>query len=251
MDNKNVGLKQKFKTVISALAMMIITLGVMLSLVSCDLNDRITEKDAIRIAREDFGCNNILWLGRVGDDDLLVSVSADGETTVRKRLSRDRGAYYVFGLDKNGKEVYVVVPIYTESSLKPTVIDWPFDYTFSEILDFAGQHGYKYSDGIEGRVEEYIDESSSVGLRTYGQEALSIADAELDYCESLGGAFSELLDIKFVFEFTVQISGIWHNCTIGQIDGKLVMMEILSGDEIETLYGDEEIRNVYTYEHDI
>ena len=60
MDNKNVGLKQKFKTVLSALVMLIITLGVTLSLVSCDLNERITEKDAIRIAREDFGCNPLI-----------------------------------------------------------------------------------------------------------------------------------------------------------------------------------------------
>lgn len=217
--------KSKFTAAFSALVLVLCSVFVF-----AGCSNELALNDAIGIAKEDFGCKKILWVSGAPARRTLTSdikYTQDGKMYLKERIFPDQGGYYVFGLDKNGNDVYVAVPRYKSSSYKPAEIDWPFDYTFTQILDFAGRYGYKYVDGIDGRIDEFTD-GNDWAMRSCGNENSILGSSQAGrYCESLNGTFCEKLDIAVVFEFQMRADdNRVYSYTIGQIDGKLMVMEI-------------------------
>ncbi len=114
--------------------------------------------EAEKIAREQFGVEEILSVGHCNNDTLLF---------YNYNLS-DKYAFYIVG-EKNEQDVFVVVPASCKNL--PFLTEWPFAYSFKEIMftlqDFAGYDvlssvlklnmGYEFA-FIEPKEGEYFYE---------------------------------------------------------------------------------------------
>ncbi|MDE5563401.1 MAG: hypothetical protein K2J01_07665, partial [Clostridiales bacterium] len=162
---------------------------------------------AFRIAKEEFGCEKILW--HIGGDyrDEVASVylyrthGFKSPVPYESVFDHPGGGSYVVGLDKFGDELFIAIPNKrsTERDPKkysPRLIQWPFAYSFTEIATFAAEYGYKHVDGIDGLSDEQLNEYYGYRLVCYNYKDENtenfikyFADADTKYDE---------LDVKFV-----------------------------------------------------
>ena len=209
------------------------------------------EYHPIRVAKEQFGCERILWLDGAHQCNNISGyyLEQGGGKFSRDHVFPQEGGYYVVGEDKSGNEIFVLVPHsdYANSKrYKAAKYDWPFDYSFGEIAAFAGEHGYKFADGIDGRLDEYYgnsgddlklnDSNEFVKTCLYESYRNFRDEAEL-------GDLYERLDVKLAFEYSVAVGEQTSDCYIIQIDGKFQLCERrYLGD------GKEDELRLYTYE---
>lgn len=167
MDNKIVNLKQKFKTVFSTLAAIVLAFCFCFAAIGCERAE--TEHPfnySLRIAKEQFSCQKVLWYCHCSyrnDAVAIVHYNTQGfrysyPLASESLFEMKYGGALVLGVDKNGWEKFIAVPDQRSKSKKPQEIQWPFIYSFTEILDFASEHGYKYVDGIDNFNEEQLDD---------------------------------------------------------------------------------------------
>lgn len=173
-------------------------------------------KDAVNIAREDFGCEKILWVDY-----------ARPQNNVLENNDTPDGGCYVVGEDKDGSEVYVVVPYYETEKHKPSTFQWKFDYTFSQIARVFAKYGYKYADGIDGMEDKYTLHDISISIFLLDME--NNVKSALAHCGDADELY-EKLDVKLVFYFRIREGRERHYFWLTQQDGSLVMYEIENGD---------------------
>lgn len=184
-------------------------------LVGC--NNDYSVEDAANIARNKYGCTKILWVSR-----------AKPENNVLQEKLPMQGGYYVVGIDKNGNEVYVAVPMFESKYYNTATFEWQFDYTFFQIAKVFAKYGYKYTDGIDGIEKEYFYNHSS----TY----ISLLDRDDNIKQNLSsfGDADELyekLDVKLVFEYNYKADDeTMRYVYLVQEGGVLVVYETVSGD---------------------
>ncbi|MCH5153868.1 MAG: hypothetical protein J1F71_01515 [Clostridiales bacterium] len=206
---------KKAKSKLPLIILVITAICVCFALIGCN-NDN-TLDDVTNVARDKFGCTKILWLNLASYDNNVGGCDVPME-----------GGYYAIGLDKDGNEVYIVVPKCKSDKIKAATFAWPFDYTFSQIAKVYSQYGYKYSDGIEGHEEDYCYSHSGIDIRMLDTEyrvktqLKSFGDADELY---------EKLDIKLMFEFSFKSRelGIGYYYLV-QEDGLFKMYEVLNKD---------------------
>ncbi|MDE6618067.1 MAG: hypothetical protein K2K13_03470 [Clostridiales bacterium] len=194
--------------------------------------ERADIEDAARIARTDFGCEKILW--------------ADYARVQNNVVQNDilpYGGSYIIGEDKDGNEVYVVVPHYITNKYKPSTFEWKFDYTFSQIVGVCAKYGYKYVEGVDVMIDKYVH----LGALPY----IDLIDSDDDVkseLEDYGDAdeLYEKLDVKLVFQLYTG-GGKFDRLTLllTQQGGSLVVYKTVNGDfnsTVTTVYNKEDIQ---------
>lgn len=78
-------------------------------------------------------------------------------------FDQERQGIYVLGVDKYGWERFIAIPHKetTERDPKlysPRLLQWPFAYSFTQIADFATEHGYKFADGIDNLNDKQLSD---------------------------------------------------------------------------------------------
>lgn len=193
--------------------------------VGCKDFEMLSKYDrAFKIARSDFGCKKILWVdSAVFGNNITGGIKYQPEEFggggfVTDEVLSQNGGYYVIGDDGDGNNIYVLVP--RDKTRESAMFEWKFDYSFSEILDFIGQFGYKYADGIDGRENEYLadhrlwindnDDVIMYKLKRFGNENELYAR----------------LDVKLFFEYRQIIGdGEFYDYYIWQEGGKLKLYQ--------------------------
>ena len=189
---------------------------------------------AMRIAKEEFGCERILWYAGGDYSSELVSVYlydtyGHKSTVPYSVFDQQNGGDYVVGVDKYGYEMFIAIPDQESTDrnpkeYSPRLIQWPFAYSFTEIAKFAAEHGYKYADGIDGLNDELLIDYYKASFTILCREDRVMyhfkeifSDAEKKYDE---------LDVKFVLSYRDMVDEMnWSDYYIMQIDGKLIMYE--------------------------
>ena len=203
------------------------------------------EYHPIRVAKEQFGCERILWLDGAHQCNNISGyyLEQGGGKFSRDHVFPQEGGYYVVGEDKSGNEIFVLVPHsdYANSKrYKAAKYDWPFDYSFKEIAMFAGEYGYKYANGIDGLEDEFFSPSSYHLNLCDTEDNVKRGLLELQWFDSVDAIYSRM-DVKMFFSFRYKPSeSHWNDYYIMQENGKLKMYEFK--DNMET--------NIITYERD-
>ena len=224
---------------------MTVFLVAILGLCTLGCSDESISGYAIRIAKEEFGCEKILWYNSATYRNELTNVYLYDEryisTIPAEYFEPERGGVYVLGVDKFGSELFIAVPnqksVEKGMRYSPRLIQWPFAYSFREIANFAAEYGYKYADGIEGHEEEYQSD--------YFKSALTALDNKDDIIYYFKAIFSDAekkydeLDVKFVLRYTVDYDGNPVLYYVTQEGGKLKLYENKKtdlGDVTEIIY---------------
>lgn len=195
-----------------------------------------------RVAKEQFGCERILWFGG-GQHCNNISgyyVEQGGGKFGRDRVFPQEGGYYIVGEDKDGNEVFVLVPHekYADNKrYKAAKYDWPFDYSFGEIATFAGKYGYEYADGIDGREDEFF--GSPRRLKLYDtDDVVKRRLSELRAFDDADAIYGRM-DVKMFFSFGYEPSeGHRNDYYIMQEDGKLKMYELKDHEDANVIIFD-------------
>ena len=238
----------KVKTVLFFFAAIVVTVCFGLAAIGCSQGAETDFNRAIRRARESFGCEKILWCGFAvhGNNVSSTDIEMENGYTYRKdAVLGQRGGYYVIGLNKNGEAQFVLIPKdegtkvddsdEIRPSYKSTLFDWPFAYSFSEMAAFMGEHGYKYGNGIEGKIDEY----------RYGDQTLYPVDRSFDIMAHYDGGddreeFYNRLDVEFTFAYYTE----HEHYLLTQEGGKLKLYEwrFTDSDIIKSVhvYGEQE-----------
>lgn len=243
MDNKNVNLKQKFKTLFSALVAIVLALCFCFAAIGC--GDKETEYEYIvRVIKEEYNVEKILWIDTAVNCNTISGIdyyTPNGYVHSKESLfPNNHSGWYVLGIDNRGYETFVLVPRKQDSKIKPKVYQWPFAYTFTEIVGFAAEYGYKYKDGIGDSLGDFLNDENG---------ALHVLDKKYDKygIESKDvGTFTELfedpdkkydeLDVKFVFNFSGGYTDEqWTHYYITQESGKLILYEVVNTDAAKNI----------------
>lgn len=234
-------MKKRLKLVLA----VIIALCASFAAIGCAEGDK--EYYPIRIAKEQFGCERIWWIGGgIYCNNISGYYLEEGGGKFGKdHVFPMEGGYYVVGEDKDGNEIFMLIPFekHAREGYKAVKYDWPFDYSFKEIAGFAGEHGYKFADGIDGKVDEFYEDNST---------RLLIFDTDFHIRYFLKSYFSKFgdvetvydsLDVKLLLHFQYENGDEnFYNCFIIQQDGKLNLIKLNGRNAEDTC--------VVTYERD-
>lgn len=156
---------------------------------------------AIKIARERFGCDEILWTTKISNFSGLIS-----DEDAANRFAMTMYVYGVVGKN-NGKETLVIVPSFLDIA-EPCEAQWQLDYSFTDIVSRLQS---------EGVIREAVAANENCGKYSEVIEGCSVLreDNEQLY---------DRLDIKFVFKLNGQDgSGNFMGYTVWQENHKLVL----------------------------
>lgn len=201
---------KKHKIITTLLLTPILLCTVCLMLVSCASQD-IKYNEAIAIAKQDFGCEKILW---IQSGALILETKPEEEIPVYSL--RSHYAYYIVG-EKEGKEVYIVVPSNPDLD-KPYTATWGLDYSFTQIVEKFNENEAQY-------VADVPDDYYSVNRDSYINLIVN-RDTIRDFAEYYNvndnyDSFYECLDVKLVFEYRWEVEGNEHRCMVAQENGEL------------------------------
>lgn len=201
---------KKHKIITTLLLTPILLCIVCLMLVSCASQD-IKYNEAIAIAKQDFGCDKILWI----QSGALILETKPGEKIPVYSL-RSNYAYYVVG-EKDGEEMYIVVPS-TPDLDKPYTTTWGLDYSFTQIVEKFNDFGAQY-------VANVPDDYYSLKHSNYINLIVN-TDTIRDFAEYYNvddnyDSFYECLDVKLVFEYRWEVEGNEYRCMVAQENGEL------------------------------
>lgn len=176
---------------------------------SCSPRD-LSYREAIEIAKKDFGCDKILW---IQTNALVLETKPDEIPSLRSHYS-----YYIVG-EKNGKEIDIVVP--SNPDLEEAYIStWGLDHSFTQIVEKFNDFGAHYiadvpddydPAGRDRPIELFADRDTITHLAEYYN-----ADGELLY---------DRLDLKAIFEYRWEADGVAHRCMVFQEGGELKAYE--------------------------
>ena len=201
---------KKHKVVATLLLAPILFCIVCLMLISCASQD-IKYNEAIAIAKQYFGCEKVLW---IQSGALILETKPEEKIPVYSL--RSHYAYYVIG-EKDGKEIYIVIPSSPELD-KPYTATWGLDYTFTQIVEKFNDFGAQY-------VADVPDDYYSVNRGSYINLIVN-SDTIRDFAEYYNvndnyDSFYECLDVKAVFEYRWKVDGNEHRCMVAQENGEL------------------------------
>lgn len=201
---------KKHKIITTLLLTPILLCTVCLMLVSCASQD-IKYNEAIVIAKQDFGCEKILW---IQSGALILETKSEEKIPVYSL--RSNYAYYVVG-EKDGKETYIVVPSSPKLD-KPYTAIWGLDYSFTEIVEKINDFDAQY-------IADVPDDYYSVNRGSYINLIVN-RDTIRDFAEYYNvnddyDSFYECLDVKAVFEYRWKVDGNEHRCMVAQENGEL------------------------------
>ncbi len=198
----------------AVLSVPILICVVCLMLTSCASQD-IKYNEAIAIAKQDFGCEKVLWI----QSGALILETKPGDEIPVYSL-RSHYAFYVVG-EKDGKEIYIVIPSNPNLD-KPYTATWGLDYSFSQIVDKFNENGAQYVADVPGDYYS-VKHSSYINL-IVGSD--TIRDfAEYYNVDGNYDSFYECLDIKAVFEYRWEKDGKEYRCMVTQENGELKSYE--------------------------
>lgn len=100
--------------------MVFLLFSLMLILTGCTFTKEHSIEDAKKLAKETFGLETIL-------------IASPGSSASQIMLdSTSRYPIYVLGMNDEGEEVFVIVPVL--KSQEPYIVDWPFIKSFEKIV---------------------------------------------------------------------------------------------------------------------
>lgn len=199
-------------------------------------HEKNTYDYALKYARNS-GCQKILWVGsaQFGNEITGCTRELSHGTVWSDSVLTRRGGVYVIGEDRNGNELYFIVPNVNEEGT-PQSFEWPFDYKFSEIAHWLSDYGYEYADGIVGH-ESLASSILAWDTKKNVEDTLNCMYKDKDEAR----AVYERLDIKFIFEYAYCPSeNNVNRYYIMQEQGALKMYEI-KNNELDN-------KSIYTYE---
>lgn len=200
-------LARRIKSFISVFLASVLLCVAVPMLTACDPD--IKTDEAIAIAKRDFGCEKILW---IGDTNALMLCQTPGEDPPFWKI-RSNYAYYVVG-EKAGREIYLVIPS-TPKLDAPYVTTWNLDYTFMQIVEKFNENGANYVADVPDNYYDYPFDYI---------EFVSTKD-EIIRCANLCGLdayeFYDRLDIKGIFYYQWMEGYKMYACIITQESGEL------------------------------
>lgn len=174
--------------------------------------------DAIRVAKNDFGFEKILWVEHTNHTSLGTTEEyPDGYTPFRY-------AYYVVG-EKDGEELCLIVPSYFKEE-NSFILTWSLNYSFTQIVEKFNEQGANYVPDVPNDI--YSTSFSNYISITENDHILNSFD---NYrLNKLGidnyDDFYERLDVKAVFEYTwYDDDNARHYCIVTQENGELKSYE--------------------------
>ena len=193
------------------------------------VNSRPVEKSdkALEIAKKEYGLEKTLWVGYGSGNEPYFLRNTDLEH-----------AFYVIGIN-GGEEKFIAVPAHS-SNIDPIELKWEFDHSFSEMISWLGEFGYKYSNGFP---------NNSLPADNYGGFGLQVLDSEdiikeANVPTALSDAFYDRLDVKVIFSFrNIIADDYFYDYYLTQEDGRLKLYERFfnEGDvSVNTIIKDEE-----------
>lgn len=204
---------KKNRLIASVILAPILFFVVCLPFASCTLDKDIKADEAIAIAKNDFGCEKILW---IKSNALILSQSPEDEPSVN--TMRSHYSYYVVA-EKDGNEIYLVIPS-TPKLDKPYITTWCMDYSFKQIVHEFNKLGAQYvidvPDDYYSAAGNYINIETVEDMITGYAKYHEVDDAE---------TFYERLDVKAVFNYRRVDNDYIHDYMLAQIDGELKTYE--------------------------
>lgn len=202
---------------ICAVALLVVAL--IIGIVMVVIRSRPTESasvkydEAIRIAKREFGIEKVLWLsGDVDYPSELLPLDDDKNVPSHPIL--------IIG-EKGGDEI--VVAVSHSKGEESIIVDWRFDYSFSEMVAALNYFGVNYVADVPDDYYGYADRFNLIGL-TYEEKRIK---------SNYGSALYERLDIKAVFTYcNKDESGNARKYLITQENGKLNIYGSTDGDYV-------------------
>lgn len=200
-------LVKRLKIVAAVILTPILVCIVGLMLTACSPQDIKYDK-AISIAKKDFGCEKILWIG-----SSATVLSGDSWDKIKDKIGGTHYSFYVVG-EKDGEEVYIIIP--SPQIKDPFITTWALGYSFKQVVEKFNENGAQYvidvPDDYYSRQFTYIDLRAGISLNGLAEYYDVGCDDE---------AFRERLDVEAVFEYIWEEDGNEYCCIVTQENGEL------------------------------
>ncbi len=201
--------RYKVAVIVISVVILMSVVGLVLLISILPRGQHIKSDKAISIARKKFGCDKILWIECTHDTaDFIKAAHAE------EKLRFGDYAYCIVG-EKAGEELFIIVPADKDEYKNLYLATWPFDYSFTQIVEKFIELGASY-DG-----EKFDKYPSLISLND--NEDMIKRESEY-YCDVTGvnsDEFYARLDVKAIFSARWEIDYRSYNCIVAQENGEL------------------------------